>query len=173
MTYRAATEDDLPAILAIVSDAREALRRRKVDQWQGDYPAARHFLADLARGECFVVLHGEEVAAFFTLSTHAEQSYAAITDGKWTEGMAYCVLHRAAVSQEWRGSGMAEKMLRCVEEQARAFGLRCVRTDTHRKNKAMQRLLREGGYRYRGNVQVTVEPGRDPARQAYEKILKK
>ena len=35
------------------------------------------------------------------------------------------------------------------------------------------RLLREGGYRYRGNVQVTVEPGRDPARQAYEKILKK
>ena len=173
VTYRAATEDDLPAILAIVSDAREALRRRKVDQWQGDYPAARHFLADLARGECFVVLHGEEVAAFFTLSTHAEQSYAAITDGKWTEGMAYCVLHRAAVSQEWRGSGMAEKMLRCVEEQARAFGLRCVRTDTHRKNKAMQRLLREGGYRYRGNVQVTVEPGRDPARQAYEKILKK
>ena len=77
------------------------------------------------------------------------------------------------MGKEWRGSGMAEQMLRCVEEQARAFSLRCVRTDTHRKNKAMQRLLRESGYRYRGNIEVLVESGHDPARQAYEKILKK
>ena len=173
VTYRAATEDDLPAILAIVSDARASLKRHKVDQWQGDYPTAEHFRADIARGECFVLLHGDEVAAFFTLSTAEEASYADITDGKWTEGMAYCVLHRCAVAKVWRGSGMSDKLLRCVEEQARAFGLRCVRTDTHRKNKAMQRLLRENGYRYRGNVQVSAEPGHDPARQAYEKILKK
>ena len=68
---------------------------------------------------------------------------------------------------------MADRLLRCVEQQARAFGLRCVRTDTHRKNKPMQRLLRDAGYRYRGNIQVLVEPGHDTARQAYEKILKK
>jgi hypothetical protein len=36
----------------------------------------------------------------------------------------------------------------------------------------MQRLLRETGYRYRGNVQVSVGEGHDPARQAYEKLLK-
>ena len=173
VTYRAATEDDLPAILAIVSDARASLKRHRVDQWQGDYPTAEHFRADIARGECFVVLHRDEIAAFFTLSTAEEASYAAITDGKWTEGMACCVLHRCAVAKDFRGSGLADKMLRCAEEQARAFGLRCVRTDTHKKNKAMQRLLRENGYRYRGNVQVSAEPGHDPARQAYEKILKK
>ena len=173
VTYRAATEDDLPAILAIVSDARASLKRHRVDQWQGDYPTAEHFRADSARGECFVVLHRDEIAAFFTLSTAEEASYAAITDGKWTEGMACCVLHRCAVAKDFRGSGLADKMLRCAEEQARAFGLRCVRTDTHKKNKAMQRLLRENGYRYRGNVLVSAEPGHDPARQAYEKILKK
>ena len=166
VTYRAATEDDLPAILAIVSDARASLKRHRVDQWQGDYPTAGIFRADIARGECFVVLHGDEIAAFFTLSTAEEASYAAITDGKWTEGMACCVLHRCAVAKDFRGSGLADKMLRCAEEQARAFGLRCVRTDTHKKNKAMQRLLRENGYRYRGNVQVSAEPGHDPARQA-------
>ena len=37
----------------------------------------------------------------------------------------------------------------------------------------MQRLLRENGYRYRGNIEVLVEPGHDTPRQAYEKILKK
>ena len=173
VTYRPAAEDDLPAILAMVEDARASLRKHGVDQWQGPYPAAEHFRFDLARGECFLLLHGAEPAGFFTLSTREEKSYDAITDGKWTEGMAYCVLHRAAVAKAWRGSGMADRLLRCVEQQARAFGLRCVRTDTHRKNKPMQRLLRENGYRYRGNVEVLVEPGHDTARQAYEKILKK
>ena len=173
VTYRPAAEVDLPAILAMVADARASLKKHRVDQWQGQYPDEAAFRADMARGECFVLLHGEEAAGFFTLSTREEESYAAITDGKWTEGMAYCTLHRCAVGKDWRGSGMAEEMLRCVEEQARAFGLRCVRTDTHKKNKSMQRLLREGGYRYRGNVNVLSEPGHDTARQAYEKILKK
>ncbi len=163
----------MAVILEIVRYARKTLKKQRVDQWQGEYPDEAAFRADMARGECFVVLHGEEVGGFFTLSTREEESYARITDGKWTEGMAYCTLHRAAVAKDFRGSGMAEKLIACVEQQARALGLRCIRTDTHRKNKPMQRLLRDSGFRYRGNVQVQAEPGHDPARQAYEKILKK
>ena len=34
-------------------------------------------------------------------------------------------------------------------------------------------LLRECGYRYRGNILVKVNEGHDPARQAYEKIVKR
>ena len=169
---RPAAEEDLPEILRIVEEAREGLKKQHVDQWQGPYPAEEHFLFDVDRGECFVILHGRELAAFFTLSARAETSYAAITDGKWTEGMEAAVLHRCAVAAKYRGSGMAEKLMRFVDERALALGLRCVRTDTHRKNKAMQRLLRESGYRYRGNLQVLVEPGHDTARQAYEKIIK-
>lgn len=173
VSCRAAGEDDLPDILNIVAQARSLLKRRGIDQWQGDYPNEAAFRFDIDRGECFIVKHGEETAAFFTLSTREEKSYDEITDGKWTADMACCVLHRAAVAAKYRGSGMAERLIKCVEEQCRAYGLRCIRTDTHRKNKAMQRLLRESGFRYRGNVQVAVEPGHDTARQAYEKILKK
>lgn len=170
---RPAVEEDLPEILDIAAQARSLLKRRGVDQWQGDYPNEKAFRFDIDRGECFIVSHGGETAAFFTLSTRDEKSYAGITDGKWTADMACCVLHRAAVAEKYRGSGMAERLIKCAEEQCRAYGLRCIRTDTHRKNKAMQRLLRESGFRYRGNVQVVVEPGHDTARQAYEKILKR
>ena len=172
VTYRAAEEEDLPDILRIVGEAQASLRRRRVDQWQDGYPNEAAFRYDMARGECFVVRHGEELAAFFTLSTREEENYAAITDGKWTADVPYCVLHRAAVAAKYRGTGLAEKLMACVEEQAKAYGLRCVRTDTHRKNKPMQRLLRESGYRYRGNIQVRVGEGHDPARQGYEKLLK-
>lgn len=172
VTCRAAQEADIPDIMEIVSHARKSLKKHRVDQWQGEYPQQANFLEDIARGECFVISHGDETAAFFTLSSREEDCYADISDGKWTADMEYCVLHRAAVKKDYRGSGMAEKLIAFAEAQCRARGRRCLRTDTHRKNKAMQRLLRESGYRYRGNVQVHSEPGHDPARQAYEKILK-
>ena len=172
LDYRPATLDDMPDIMRIVEDARRSLKRFHVDQWQGEYPNEQVFLADMARGECFAVTHGGEVAAVFVLSTLEQENYAKITDGKWTADMPYCVLHRSAVSAKYRGSGMSEFMMKCVERQAaEGFGLRCIRVDTHRKNKAMQRLLRESGYRYRGNVLID-DAGHDPARQAYEKILK-
>ena len=82
------------------------------------------------------------------------------------------MLHRCAVAKEYRGTGLAEQMLRFAEETARSLGGRTLRVDTHRKNKPMQQLLRSNGYRYRGNVLVD-ENGHDPARQAFEKILKK
>ena len=173
VSCRPATEEDLPALLRITAGAQRLLKKRGVDQWQDGYPDEKAFRFDLERGESFVVLHGEEVAGFFTLSSRREASYAAITDGKWSSDEPYCVLHRAAVAEDYRGTGLAEKLLRFAEDEAAARGVRCVRADTHRKNKAMQRLLREGGFRYRGNVQVRVGEGHDPARQAYEKILKR
>ena len=82
------------------------------------------------------------------------------------------MLHRAAVAAEWRGSGMSQMMLRYVEEETRRTGRNWLRTDTHRKNKSMLNLLRENGFRYRGNISVSSEPGHDTERQAYEKLLK-
>ena len=173
VTCRRAAEEDLPAILQIVSDAQDWLKKQKVDQWQDGYPHEKHLRSDLARGELFAVCHGEETAGFFALSTRAEPSYASITDGKWTEDLPCAVLHRAAVAAKYRGTGLAAKLLQLAERQTRELGLRCVRTDTHRKNKPMLALLRANGYRYRGNIRVTVGEGHDDARQAYEKILKK
>ena len=172
VTYRPATEDDLPRILEIIAQARASLRRFRVDQWQGSYPDESVLRADMEKGECFAVLHGDEIAAFFTLKGGIEDTYASITDGKWSSDAPYCTLHRCAVAQEYRSSGMAEAMLRCAEAQTRKNGVKYLRADTHRKNKPMQRLLREGGFRYRGNIEVHAEPGHDPARQAYEKVLK-
>ncbi len=172
VTYREARIDELPRILEITDQARASLRRFHVDQWQGSYPDEAAFRGDLARGECFVVLHGDEIAAFFTLKSGIEETYNSITDGKWSSDAPYCTLHRCAVAQEYRSSGMAEAMLRCAEEQTRKNGVKYLRADTHRKNKPMQRLLRDGGFRYRGNIEVHAEPGHDPSRQAYEKMLK-
>jgi len=171
-TCRQATAADMETLLRIAAEARASLKRHRVDQWQTGYPAESDFLRDIERGECYVLCDGEDVAAFFTLTREEDENYKHITDGKWTADMPYCALHRVAVAAEYRGSGAAEQMIKCAEEQCRKYGLRCIRVDTHKKNKSMQNLLRENGFRYRGNVLVSVMEGHDPARQAFEKILK-
>ncbi len=156
----------------MTAEARSYLRRQKVDQWQDGYPDAAVFEADIEREECYIRLHGDEAAGYFTLSAREEPDYAQISDGKWSSDEPYCVLHRNALAGKYRGTGMSAFMMRCVEELVRECGRRYVRVYTHRKNKPMQKLLRSSGYRYRGNVNVAVGEGHDPARQAYEKKLK-
>ena len=173
LSCRRAENGDIDSILDIIAYARRSLKKRGVDQWQGDYPAAEDIQRDIDAGECFLILHGSETAAFFVLSSKAEDSYNGLTDGKWSAEEEYCVLHRCAVSEKYRGTGVSGVMLTYVEAQTLANGRRFIRTDTHKKNKAMQTLLRESGYRYRGNVLIECEPGHDRARQAYEKILKR
>lgn len=171
---RPAAESDLEDILLIVRQARNYLRRHRVDQWQGDYPGEQHLRFDLDRGELFVLTYGGRTAGFFALSTRPEPTYESLTDGKWRGADDdYCVLHRSAVAAEFRGSGLSDRLLAAAETLCRTWGRGALRADTHRHNEAMKALLRRSGFSYRGNILVRVAPDQDPRRQAFEKILDK
>lgn len=169
---RPATEDDLPAILAIAQQARNYLRRHRVDQWQGVYPNEETFRADVAAGTCHVLTYQGTVAAMFTLTFTPEPAYDALTDGRWRSDRDHAaVLHRNAVSADFRGTGLSDLLMQEVERLARAGGAHAVRVDTHRHNGAQKKLLERHGYRFCGNI-LCDEPGHDPRRQAFEKLLK-
>ena len=170
ISCRPATESDIDGIMLIVRQARNYLKKHRVDQWQGEYPTQDIFAADIANGECYAVTYGEHLAGFFCLTEAPESGYDKITDGKWHGEGKYCTLHRMAIEAQFRGTSLSDMLIDFADDMARAKGTECVRTDTHRKNKAMQRLLKRKGYVYRGNVLVD-EAGHDPARQAFEKKL--
>lgn len=167
---RPAVGSDIEDIMLIVRQARNYLKKHRVDQWQGEYPTQDIFAADIANGECYAVTYGERLAGFFCLTEAPESGYDKITDGKWHGEGKYCTLHRMAIEAQFRGTSLSDMLIDFADDMARAKGAECVRTDTHRKNKAMQRLLKRKGYVYRGNVLVD-EAGHDPARQAFEKKL--
>ena len=168
---RSATAEDLESIMLCVRQARNYLKKHRVDQWQGNYPAEAHILVDIDRGDSYVVTYGGRVAGFFCLSDRPEKTYAGLTDGKWYGDGPYCTLHRSAVLAEYRGSGMADRLIAAAEEIARTKGAETLRADTHRHNEAMKALLRRCGFTYRGNLMVLVEEGHDPRRQGFEKKL--
>ena len=171
ISCRPAVESDIDDIMLIVRQARNYLKKHRVDQWQGEYPTQDIFAADIANGECYAVTYGERLAGFFCLTEAPESGYDKITDGKWHGEGKYCTLHRMAIEARFRGTGLSDMLVDFADETAKAKGAECVRTDTHRKNKAMQKLLKRKGYAYRGNVLVSSEPGHDPARQAFEKKI--
>ena len=171
ISCRPAVESDIEDIMLIVRQARNYLKKHRVDQWQGEYPTQDIFAADIANGECYAVTYGERLAGFFCLTEAPESGYDKITDGKWHGEGKYCTLHRMAIEARFRGTGLSDMLIDFADETAKAKDAECVRTDTHRKNKAMQKLLKRKGYAYRGNVLVSSEPGHDPARQAFEKKI--
>ena len=171
ISCRPAVESDIEDIMLIVRQARNYLKKHRVDQWQGEYPTQDIFAADIANGECYAVTYGERLAGFFCLTEAPESGYDKITDGKWHGEGKYCTLHRMAIEARFRGTGLSDMLVDFADETAKAKGAECVRTDTHRKNKVMQKLLKRKGYAYRGNVLVSSEPGHDPARQAFEKKI--
>ncbi len=171
ITCRKANADDIEDIMLIVRQARNYLKKHRVDQWQGDYPTQQAFEDSIENGECYAVMYGKSLAGVFCMTDTPEPDYDSITDGYWHGQGKYCTVHRLAVEAKFRGTGMSDKMFAFAEEAAIEKGAECMRVDTHRKNKAMQQLVRRIGYTYRGNVTVTSEQGHDPARQAFEKKL--
>ena len=168
---RPALADDLDAMEAILVQAKAHLAKNKVDQWNANYPAREDFLSDMSNGECYVLTCDGAVAAFFTLTTTPESGYSAITDGKWSSDECYTTLHRCAVSKQWRGSGLSDRIISECEHLTLEKSIHWMRVDTHRKNKSMQNLLTRCGFQFRGNVMVDAPEGHDPRRKAFEKKL--
>lgn len=171
VSVRKAEEGDLENIMTIVRQAKNYLKKHRVDQWQDNYPEERHLRFDMDRGELYVLCYGQRCAGFFTLSERPEKSYDDLTDGKWSAAGKYCTLHRCAVAAEFRGSGISRSLMKFAEEIARNAGAESLRVDTHRKNRAMQSLLKASGFEFRGNIKVCVGEGHDARRQAFDKLI--
>ena len=168
LIFRQAVPHEVSHIMQIIRQAQAQMYAAGSRQWQDGYPAVQVFQADLAQGCCHVLTYERDLAAVFSLTRGPEMGYDAITDGKWRGDGPYAVLHRSAVADRFRGAGVADRLLESARELARKLGVGWLRADTHRKNKAMQNLLRRGGFQYRGNVLVNTDPGHDPRRLAFE-----
>lgn len=172
VNFRLATLKDLDGIMVVISQAQEFLRYKGVDQWQNGYPTSEIFESDIEKNECWIALIDEEVVGVLTLSFESEPVYVTIEEGEWlTTGAKSGVIHRSAVSNKYRGSGLADELFSLAENICKKTGMESVRIDTHEDNSNMRNLLKRRGFQPCGIVQVDVGSEHDPYRIGYEKIL--
>ena len=170
ISHRLAQKQDHPAIMALIAHTRAAIARLGIDQWQDGYPEPEIIAADIEAGIGILFEVDGCIAGYMVALGDPEPIYNQLTDAWLQNSGPYLTVHRMAIDDGYRGTGLSMAMFAYAEALARENGLASVRADTHTGNLAMRGLLKKCGYTYCGDVTYEVTAG-DPIRVAYEKIL--
>ena len=169
MEFRKATPADLAGIMDVVHQAQAFIAGKGIDQWQDGYPSEALLAEDIRIGRAYVFDDGGSVASIAVLTAEPEPVYDAI-EGAWHTGAPYLTIHRMALGDAHRHSGLAGEILKNAVDMARSMHLSAVRADTHRGNAAMRRFLEKSGFQPCGIVAYPGTGG-DPLRAAYDLAL--
>ena len=169
MKFLNATKEDLAQTLQIIAEAQAYLATLHIEQWQNGYPNEKIILNDLENNESFVVRSEDSIQiATAMFSTRTEPTYSTI-EGQWltNENAVYGVIHRMAVSEKNRGTGIAKFIFNQCEGLLKQNKIKSMRIDTHQDNTGMQGLLKNLGYHFCGVIYLE----NHDKRLAYEKLI--
>jgi GNAT superfamily N-acetyltransferase len=163
--FRKAQTTEKPQIWKII---QQAIVRRKQDgsqQWQDGYPNEEVIQRDIERGIGYVLLMDDTIVGYTAILFNDEPAYDNLK-GTWLSTGDFAVVHRIAISDDYLGKGLAQKIMLLTEEIASQNKVFSVKVDTNFDNMAMLRIFDKLGYTYCGEVTF-----RGGVRKAFEKIL--
>ncbi len=142
---RKTTTNDLDRVMEIYDIARNFMRDNgNPTQWGDGYPIRSLIEEDIARGESYVMVEGNEIHGVFMFMQRVEPTYAKI-EGEWLNDAPYGTIHRIATD------GKIKRMFdKCVEF---CNGItKNLRVDTHHDNLPMQKAIKRNGFTYCGVI---------------------
>jgi ribosomal protein S18 acetylase RimI-like enzyme len=156
MRIRLATQDDLPALMALVRRVVPLMLAAGNRQWDEGYPNEPVFERDIALEQLWVAETENGIAGVAALTMDQEPEYA---QANWDMSAKALVVHRLAVDPAFRGAGVASALMQKAEEVAVEREFAVVRVDTNTENAATQRLFPKLGYRLAGEIGLGMRPG--------------
>lgn len=170
MKIRLSLVEDIPRIETILDDAKELLKSLNIDQWQNGYPNTTQIKNDIEKRESYVVVNNENTIVATTMFTlKPDTTYKKVIDGNWfiDEKQPYGVIHRLAMSKDFRGKGIAKFVFEHFHNFLQQKGIKSLKIDTHEHNVGMQSLIKKMGYKYCGIIYTSY----GSKRLAFEKII--
>ncbi|PQJ78425.1 GNAT family N-acetyltransferase [Polaribacter porphyrae] len=170
MKIRLSTSNDVPRIMEIIDDAKALLKSLNIDQWQNGYPNEAQIENDIANEESYVVINADEqIMATTMFTTRPEPTYKKVIDGNWKtdENLPYGVIHRLAMSKDFRGQGIAKFIFDYFHQKLKKQNIKSLKIDTHQENLGMQSLIKKIGYQYCGIIYTNY----GAKRLAFEKVI--
>ena len=164
--FRKARPEDLSGIMTVIHQAQAFMATQEIDQWQDGYPSEAQIASDIAKGFSYVFDADGIIASITYLTAEPEPAYAEL-EGAWHTAEPCLTIHRMALGDAYRHSGMAAEILTHAIAIAHAQQLSGIRVDTHRGNRAMRRFLEKHGFQQCGYVRYEMNAG-DPIRVAYD-----
>jgi GNAT superfamily N-acetyltransferase len=170
MKIRLSLTEDIPKIIEIIDDAKAYLASQNIDQWQNGYPNAKQVENDILNEESYVVVNDDnKIMATSMFTKRKEPTYKKVIDGNWIidESLSYGVIHRLAMSKDYRGLGIAKFIFEEFHQQLKDKNIQSLKIDTHEENIGMQSLIKKLGYKYCGIIYTNY----NAKRLAFEKVI--
>lgn len=168
---RQATTTDLPAMMAIIEQGRQALSADQIPQWQGPYPTTSDIQQDIDANRAWLLIVDGKIAGTAALLTTADPNYQQIYQGNWAGAAdaSYTSIHRIAIASGYHGQHLADTYFSNLMTLSYQADFRQIRVDTHLLNKRMQHIITKAGFAYRGIVYMANDA--TDQRNAYQVML--
>ena len=151
MEFRKSIKSDLDNIMIIIKEAQKYFKENNIDQWQDNYPNEETILNDINNETSYVLVKDNNIVATASISFEEEKTYKNI-DGNWLTNDRYVVIHRIAVSNDYKGLRLSSTILDNAKALALKNSIHSIKIDTHKDNKAMQRVLIKNNFTYCGII---------------------
>ena len=162
-----ARPEEARACYALIEEGRAFQKQQGFVQWTDAYPLLDDICCDIEKNIGYALKSEEGViAGYICVDFSGEPAYDAIK-GEWRSKEPSGVLHRMAISGEFRGCGLGSIVLSECERVCLEHGIFYIRADTSPENKRMQHVFEKNGYQRCGFVEIR---GNDKI--AYDKLLK-
>jgi len=156
MLIRFAKINDIPEIMRLIAEVVPAMNAAGNFQWDGNYPNAGVFENDINSKQLWVAELEGLIAGIAAITTDQEPEYANVG---WDIRELAIVVHRLAVSERFRGKGVAVALLMQAEKEAVNRNIKTLRVDTNTNNHATQKLFPKLGYQLAGEIGLGFRPG--------------
>lgn len=140
---RLGKKEDLNALAQIVRETIIDMQSYGSDQWDETYPDIEVFRQDIALKNLYVYEWNNKCVAFICIDDLKPAPYKEIN---WRYNQPYLIIHRLAVSLQYRGQKIATELLTYVEQLALNKNCDYLRIDTYSLNFAMDKLLTKQQY---------------------------
>ena len=160
-----AQPQELETCYAVIDSGRKFQKEQGFIQWTDDYPSRELILDDIEKGKGYVLKSEGRIACYLCIDFDGEPAYLEIK-GAWRREESYATVHRMAISEEFRGKGLAAQTFGLAGELCLQKGVRYMRADTDYPNKRMQHILEKNGFVLCG--EIFYQGG---GRLAYDKLL--
>ena len=113
---------------------------------KGIHPSDEMIRTSIDKGDLYVLVDGDEVAACVIANDEKVDGYA---DAPWQiNSDEVIVLHVLAVHPDHRGKGLARRLVGNVIEMERAAGKKALRLDVIENNTTAEKLYQKLGFQY-------------------------
>lgn len=163
--FKKAEKADIQDIWHILEDAIQLRKNEGSAQWQDGYPNLTVINNDVSKGAGYILTEEDTIIGYCAILINDEPEYSNIK-GNWLTQENFIVFHRVAISKNHLGKGLAQLMLKFIEQVALEKNIYSIKADTNFDNIGMLKIFEKLGYTYCGEVSF-----RGSSRKAFEKVL--